>query len=87
MKQEKVVAQSQWNSIFECSLAFPLSPRGEGNLWDPIRYENIVFPFGCGVTVGGPYQFGAVGRKHGEAVEIAVKGDLFLSGAVIVDDI
>ena len=47
-----------------------------GSLGDPIGDENIEFPFGCGIAVGGPYELFAIRGKHGKTIEISVKRNL-----------
>ena len=89
MERERTVGQSQWISIFECplALAFPLtlpSPRGaRENLGDPIGEEDVVFIFGGGIAIGGPYQLFSIRREHGEAIKVPIERNLFRLCAIV----
>ena len=57
------------------------------HLLDPIRDEDVGFMRSLAVAIGSPHEALAIGGEHREAVEVGMKSDALLVGAVFVDGV
>jgi len=53
---------------------------------NPIRKEHVKFVAGRGVSVRHPHQQFSIGRKHREAIEMPLEGNLFRVRSIIIDE-